>query len=532
MSRNNFLLPSPFFSSSKIRGKDILIGAVVSGGLYLVGYGAKYLCSALGKTLTSDNKTDNDIRKAQALSDIRINERIKMQQLFKEHQTELEVNDSQEINLREWISYFHSHYTMPDYSAIPFLAAILDGCPDGYEEAILMSLLTETGALCFSKVRARYLDNVFHSPSLQTIVEGKHGSGKAKILHLHNCLFEHIIKDDSWKLTFEDGKDLIIQTAGINISQAKFYQVMAYNRGVHICALETETSSVINTFKKQNGLSFDYLRKAFHNECVYQNNKAKGAPCGSFPVYFNYIFTGTPESINELIDKTEVEGGTASRICFAVIPEVERVAPTMSLPSGAELQEMRKQISTWRALYCFKKVDSIDVPCPETIIDLGYICEAIESWLNKQYDTFLKDGVRERNEDRHRMATIAFHSAIVLHMLAGNPQPNDRKLRKTVRELTIYIADYCMERFIAKFSKSRAHQFCTNPENAASSSIPSTPVHRQLTDEEILDWYPKHGTCDKDGNKIGYGTIASELGVDKDSVRNSFKRYEKQFSTQ
>lgn len=465
-----------------------------------------------------NNKTDNDIRLAHALSEIRLKERQQMVQFSKA--TSVQCSLKQRVSLADWIKGFHSNYPLPDYSAIQFLAPILDRCPAGYEDAVLLSLLTECGALCFSKVRALYLDGKEHSPSLQTIVEGEQGSGKGKLLDLHKCLFSRLIESDMRKLNLEDGSDVIIQTAGINISQSKFHEVMANNQGVHIYAIETEINTVEETFKKSNGLSSDYLRKALYNEPIYLNNKAKGAVHGSFPVYFNYTFTGTPKAIDSLINAKEVECGTASRICLSAIPEVERFAPYMDFPCGSELQSMQDDIDEWREKYCYQTIDGKDVACAESIINIDYVCEALVDWLNEQYNLYLEEGINERNDNRLRIATIAFHFAIVLHMLAGEPKPTDRKLRKTVKELTIYIANYCMERYLYKFSNA------SPPPTQADKEKPNRE-RRRLTDEEIIEWYSKRGTIDEEGKEIGLGYIAKRLNVDKDSVRNSFKRFKK-----
>ena len=433
----------------------------------------------------------------------------------------------QGMTLASWIKGFHDNYPLPDYSAIQFLASILDHCPAGYEDAVLLSLVTECGALCFSKVRALYLDGMEHSPSLQTIVEGEQGSGKGKLLELHKCLFSRLIESDMRKLNLEDGSDVIIQTAGINISQSKFHEVMANNQGVHIYAIETEINTVKEAFKKSNGLSLDYLRKAFYNEPIYLNNKAKGTVHGSFPVFFNYTFTGTPKAIDSLINASEVENGTASRICFSAIPEVERFAPYMDFPCGSELQSMQDDIDEWREKYCYQTIDGKDVACAESIINIDYVCEALVDWLNEQYNLYLEEGINERNDNRLRIATIAFHFAIVLHMLAGEPKSSDRKLRKTVVDLTIYIANYCMERYLTKFS-DYVPQTPVNETSAEETSIANlTPERRRLTQEEIDEWYYLRGTFDEDGKEIGLGYIAKQLGVTKDSVYNSFNKYEK-----
>ena len=465
-----------------------------------------------------NNKTDNDIRLAQALYEIRIKERQQMAQISKA--STVPCSPKQGMTLASWIKGFHNKYPLPDYSAIQFLASILGRCPAGYEDAVLLSLLTECGALCFSKVRALYLDGMEHSPSLQTIVEGEQGSGKGKLLELHKCLFSRLIESDMRKLNLEDGSDVIIQTAGINISQSKFHEVMANNQGVHVYAIETEINTVEETFKKSNGLSFDYLRKAFYNEPIYLNNKAKGAVHGSFPVYFNYTFTGTPKAIDSLINAKEVECGTASRLCFSAIPEVEQFAPSMDFPCGSELQSMQDQIDEWREKYCYWTMDEKDVACAERIVFIDYVSEALFEWQAEQYDIYLTEGVNERKDNRLRIATIAFHCAIVLHMLAGEPKPTDRKLRKTVKELTVYIANYCMERYLYKFSNAPIHQIQADKETPKCE-------RRRLTDEEIIEWYPKRGTIDEEGKEIGLGYIAHKLNVDKDSVRNSFKRFKK-----
>ena len=474
-----------------------------------------------------DNHTDNKIREQQALSDIRMNERRQMEDMREAKKTATNVPAKDNVSLKEWINSFHAKYPMPNYSYIPILASVLDGCPDDYKDAMLMSLLPAFGALGFSNVRALYLDGKQHSPSIQVIVEGEQSSGKGTILSFYQTLFNRVIDADMKKLARTDTSGAIIQTAGINISQAKFHEVMANNQGVHIYAIETEVATVKNVFKKSNGLSFDFLRKAFYNEPIYLNNMSKSATHGTFPVNFNYTFTGTPKAIDSLINADEVDGGTASRICFAVIPEMGRMAPFFEYPSGSELDNMQDQIDSWRHKYCFQTVDGKDVACPKYEVDVDYVCEALQDWLDEQYDRSVQDGVEERNKLRMRMANIAHHCAIVLHMLAGEPKPKDIRLRRTVKELAIYIANYCMERYLSKFTNYGLKAQVN--EASADNTTPATsaPEHRPLTQEEIDEWYYLRGTLDENGKVIGYGTIGKKLGVDKFSVYNSFNKYEK-----
>ncbi len=474
-----------------------------------------------------DNRTDNEIRKAQVISEIRVNERKQMMELRQSVNPATAPPTKTDQSLKGWIDCFHAKFPVPDYSSIPILASVLDGCPDEYKDSVMMSLLSAFGALSFSKVRAPYLDNKLHSPSIQVIVEGKQGSGKGNILHLNECLFYRVIAADMEKLTRKDTGDSIIQTAGINISQAKFYEVMANNQGVHIYAFESEVATVEDAFRKSNGLSFDFLRKAFHNEKIYLNNMSKSAMHGAFPVFFNYTFTGTPKAIASLINDKQIDGGTASRICFAVIPELSCLGPSIDFPSGSELDNMQDQIDAWRQKYCFQTVDGRDVACPEYDINIDYVCDALQDWYIEQYNLSVKNGVEARNDVRMRAATIAHHCAIVLHMLAGEPQSKNIKLRRTVKNLAVYIANYCMERYLSKFTDFGLQVQANETTADSTTSTPSAPVRRRLTQEEIDEWYCLRGTLDENGKIIGLGTIAKKLGVDKYSVKNSFDRYER-----
>lgn len=470
-----------------------------------------------------DNKTDNKIRLLKAQSAARVEERKIMYDLAQQYSTKTaQGNSTRNESLSAWIEAFDRKYPMPDTSNFEVLHSILSGCPDGYEPAMLFHLLSQFGSLCFSRVRAMYLDNKLHSPNIQVVIEGKKGSGKGKFTTTYKVLFERVIDLDSVKMS-SCSQDLIIQTSGINVTAATFYEVLAHNRGVHMYAYESEMSTVQDIFGKKGSLTPSILRMAFDNDCIFQNNKAKDSVKGRFPVFMNYTFTGTPDSISRFFTAKEEEGGTARRQCFSVIPELGVTPPTQSLPTGSELEMIRNTIDMWREKYCYQTKDGRDCPCNEYKIDMDYVCEALRDWGYNQVELSKKDGITARNELRLGLATVAFHCAIVLHMLAGEPAPNERAKRKAVKNMALYVANYLMERYITKFCNVAA----TMPESL-SAEEPVQPQKRKLTQEEIEYWYPLKGTPDEFGNVIGLGTIAKRIGTDKNTVHNAFMRYEKQ----
>ena len=490
-----------------------------------------------------NNRTDNEIRKARAQSKIRMDElkqRIEMNALRRTMlaQTNLSTN-AKALTLREWIENFRKDHEFPDLTHFQILPEILKGTPEGYEDAMLAHLLTMLGGLCFSRVRAKFVDMTIQAPNIQVIIVGESGSGKGKFKYVYNQLFKRIIDSDRKKKGLNDNH--IIQMVGFQVSMSRFVEILANNEGVHMFGMEEELQEVTRIIGKERKLSYGMLAKAFDNDDIDQNNKDKKSVQGSFPVYYNYTMTGTPGALKSFFRETATEGGPARRNIIAPIPELGLEPVMMFLPEGERLEEIRDQIDAWREKYCFKTdTDGEDVPSPEHHIDLRYLFDALNEWTEDQRIMASMGGEPERMSMSNSMAAIAFHCAIVLHMLAGEPDSSERSKRRAVKEATLYLADYCMERYITLFGKpvleitanSEPEEFVMDVAGVHNEGNAPGPVARKLTDEEIQKWYPLHGTLDADGKTIGYGYIAKALSVDKDSVRNSFKRYEKMLAKQ
>ena len=431
------------------------------------------------------------------------------------------ANQANQISLREWHETFNSKCPMPDYSAIPHLFYILNTCPGDFRPAMLFHLMTMYGALCFPEVRAKFLDGKFQTPSLQVVIEGKQGSGKSCFNDIFKIVFSRVIASDAKKLKNEDSES-IIQVIGIETSMARLMEIMAGNKDVHVYVMETEIDTVTERFKKSDNFSTVILRKAFSNEPVTLDNKnTKSSVRGTFPIFLNYTFMGTPNAVDRFFKKESYEDGTASRVCFAVIPEIGYAMPEFKKLRKDKLETMRDQIDEWRKKYCYNTDENgVDVPAKETIIDLSYVNNVLEEWR----DRMLASSDSKRRGISGRIACMAFRCAMVMHMLAGCPDSKKRNARRQICELTIYIANYCMERYLYRSSDDKYQQFMQMKQAAMPTAY---KPKRKLTQEDIEYWYSLHGTLDDGGNEIGYGIIAKELGCSKDDVRNAFKRYER-----
>ena len=392
---------------------------------------------------------------------------------------------------KTWMERFRTKHPKPSLLCLPDpLGYILACCPLGYFEPMLFLLLSAFGALGFSRVRAKYLDGNLHAPNLLVIVEGNWGQGKAKFGQVFKRLFKRVIDSDTTKLFETNGSKgvapktkKIIQNVGVSVTRSKLFDVLAGNGGVHIFDFEPEIVAVNKAMKEKNGLTTEHSCKAFDNDPVYQNNKAKDSVKGLFPVFMNVFYTGTPDAV-AAFTRGNLQGGMVSRYIFSLIPDSGDQLQSIDLVEDGLLDQIRDQIDDWRKLYCYTQdADGNDIPCPETIVNLDYVNKALKKWLDDQVPIYKADGNLARKDARARIAAIAFHCAIVLHMLAGEPGEDRPDARSQVIGLVLYIADYVMERYLHKFSdeqnylreKSQQAEVVMEKETTTTTTVTPSP---------------------------------------------------------
>ena len=439
-------------------------------------------------------KADADIRVAEAKADIRAKNKSYQYRggcdiPSSEGQCSFTNRDNQIIG-DPWYNWFKNNFFMP--TEMPnLLFDIILSVSERHQDAMLLQALSMFGALCFSKVRAKYHYKM-HSPSLQVVIEGKTGMGKSAFHAIYQLLFERMIERDNNKLdvTKNDGsKKQIIQNMGITVTKAKFIETMAGNNGVHMYIFDPEISNATRALKKSDCLSYDDLRNAFDNTPVYKNNMAKKAVAGHFNIYLNYTFTGTKDLCDNFI-KNELEDGTIQRICWAYLPPKGRDnEPYLTLPSETRIDEMRNQIDDYCERYCYT-TDALgnDLAVNEYVIDLDYVISSIENWVKKQELLADSEDNPARRECCNRFADMAFRAAMIIHMLYLDDTciAEDDK-RKNICLLATYVADLCMERFLCKFQEE-LNKKSRESDQAELVTPAGTTTNKSLDYEVLSKW--------------------------------------------
>lgn len=421
----------------------------------------------------------------------------------------------------DWQSEFNSKFTAQKFP--PFIKDVLRECPEGYKLPMTLHLLTLLGGICFSRVRATYLDGQQHAPNLQTIIEGKSGQGKGHFKNVYKTLFQRVISNDMENIN--SGEGWIVQTMGAEITASQFHNMLANNQGVHCNIFESEISTLNDKLREKRGLTYDHLRKAFDND-VYYRNSQRGKQ-GAYPIFLNMVATGTPYDCAKFI-KGNVVGGNATRIAWALIPDAGKDIPKVLMPEGEELERLHDCIDEWTNKYCYSDKKIADI----CTIDLEYINSALEIWLDEQHEKSLKEQGTAREQMRLRIAAIAFHFAIVIHMLYKECEPGKNK-KKDITNLTIHIANYCIERCMHKFATTinDEDKHIASRESVGSRSKTDEPVSKLEPREEELKKWSRLQKLKKEG-KDGMSwqdlanTYGEKYGLEcRDDMRNAVLRY-------
>lgn len=382
----------------------------------------------------------------------------KSQETLQEIHSTDDVSGSNDTEVRDWLENFEVEFPRNFIQLPPIIDEYAANCPVGFEVPVIAALTAELAG-CFSNVRAKYLDDKPHRANVMVVIEAPFSSLKGLIKRMIDTLFGRRIQRDIAKVSENSGSRKIIQTLAPNVSESTMLDILGNNQGIHTILMDPETTTMVNAVRnKNNGLTYETIRKAYDNDELTRMNGRKNAPQGSFTTAINIVLTGTPEATGKFLG-AEIEGGTASRMCLCMLPKLGKEIPSFPMPDGELLTQFQVQLDAWTEKYAYTTdADGNDNPVAPYETDMNYVNRALQEWLDDQYDLSQSENNPARDALRLRIASSAFNCAIVWHMLYGEPSSRQRSERKSVVDLTIYMANYFMERWLHKFGAKHNEQ--------------------------------------------------------------------------
>lgn len=455
-------------------------------------------------------EAETDVWKAEALN--RINSTVQENPTA---EAAVESPSNNQTKEETFMQSFNRNHRMPVMPVI--IEDVLAGCPKNTKMPLLLATLSEFATSCFPRVITKgWRDDETHSPNIQVVIEGPAGVGKGEIFKRYKTLFQRVIANDEAKGRDDSKKKNlhIIQCVGANTTKARLMQLFRENNGVPIFVFNEEIKDITRSLNKQNGITYDMLRKAFDNGATDGSSSRGNTNPTPVSVRMNYVFTGTNGDVADFING-EVEGGTASRILWGVL-EADNKNEKPDEASGSPLESYLDDIDRWRAQYCYTTdSDGNDHPCDETCIDLEYVKVELEKWRQKQESNSRLTFSDVRKKVAKRMTSLGLHCAIVLHMLYLCQMGEFSDLcKRSVIEAILYITEYCMERYIFKFGKEEQDIILRdiNAEKIHASGGSSTrSTLSQCKDDELTPEIREKIFSMRKPGKVGPGTIAKEI---------------------
>ncbi len=348
----------------------------------------------------------------------------------------------------------------------PLIRQIVQTAPEDFRKAAILCQLPILGTLG-SKLRARYLDKVVHSPSFLVSLEAPQASGKNFMTRLAELELAPLMARDrdaflaekeysekakvmGSKYTPEQREEMlgprpkgIIRCIPPTASITKLLMRMDNARGLHLFAMSEEIDTVTKAFKRGFSNYSDLLRVAFGNGKYGQDYASDTSYSGTVEVYYNALFSGTPKQMRDFYP--DVENGLVSRVLFVTLPDqFGKPLPVWGDLTEKARKEVERQIGRLDAVSVVG-----DVVQPDHMLDIDFLLPVIEQWIKEQQQEAVRTGDRTRDTFCRRSAVVGFRAGMLAWFLYG--EKNTRTYRKNTAEFARWVADQMLTQHLLRF---------------------------------------------------------------------------------
>ena len=215
-------------------------------------------------------------------------------------------------------------------------------------------------------------------------------------------------------------------------------------QGLHLFAMAVEVDTVAKAFKRGFSNLSDLLRCAFDNSEFGQEYATDTSYSGKVRIYYNTLYSGTPAAMRHFYNNSE--DGTMSRTLFVTLPDqFGKQMPIWDKFNDAELNIVSHAVMK---LYNSSIVgDEIQNPY---VMNLSFLNERIEKWIEEQRQLSVKFSDRTRNIFYRRCAEVAFRAGMLAWYLYAEMESK----KKAVCDFAIWVADMMLAQFLVRINIS------------------------------------------------------------------------------
>ena len=324
-------------------------------------------------------------------------------------------------------------HLLPESHYPPLIREFMQTAPEDFKVATAMSCLPICGFLA-SRVRAYYLDGELQAPSFIVNVIAPAASGKGSLLRIADICLEQIRAQDdigrqeeaeyqrqmrlkkNQKQQVEEPQP-IVRDIPAKVSVAQLLKRMVQARGLHLISVSAEADTLTNSNK--SGVwaqKSDIYRIAQDGDGGrygqdYKSDISFSATC---KMRYNLLTLGTPGAIARAYP--DVEDGLITRCIMVELPsQFGKPMPIRKPFTGRQMRVIQERIQALMAL----SQDEAGNVLPEYRLNLSWLNEGIEGWIEQQRLRSVRDDDHARDQFMRRAAQIGFRAGMVATVLWG-----------------------------------------------------------------------------------------------------------------